>query len=967
MADVQININANMEAALKQVEEFRQKLGELSKSTISPNFPDFSKYQQTINQINSSITQLHKEIQRLQNEMNRMSNTNTGIFSRFKNMFTPSTPGGFSTNPSKVNHASVLLFDKPQDVATFLRSAGFTFNAREVQQLTNLSNRLASDIPLTVSQKNVLTNLLSKYREQSDVIAEKILQERKNVETLPETHTGTTKEMLNEIEKKFSALDKIAEYFNSLEAKLQTVNPPPSGGSNLGNWLRGAGGTALRGITSALGPVGALLGVGALSAGTYAYLQTSAETGALGMRLGLFNGGLTNSQLIRNLMGIGNTAGYYTANELAQGMNIQGLYGGQYAGNTGRLLLRDIIATGQLARGFGIDLNQAAQVMGVYQSVGGYRAGKASDLANAIASAIQSSGIDPRQFLQANQMLVQTLAQQVGNVNVKQTLALQAALDKLGKEYGLTSLIGTRGAQLLTQLNAGITTPGGGLFGEYAVLSAIQRETGQSLAGALWTQRKGLGGLSSNQIFGVLSDVWKKAFGATGNNKLAMGVMADIFGLQPGQLEDLMKITKGFTQNPTEEAIKQVSGGKAKNLQDLMKQWTESGAGQSAEIQKNVNDALIKLGDSTTKLVDPVSKIAAELPWAMVGMSFLPALGGSIIKGIGKGGGSLLGKIGGLFGKGAIAGESIGGIGEAIAGGSGISELASMLAPFILALPPLISYYEKQKKGKELQKQNEELNKKLQDPNFKPYGQSIEQYNPPPTLWDKIKDFFDKLNKLIEQNKPRATGPRDLVPQAYTGSLANYISYLSTSPFTGMKIGNGLNFSQLSYGGIASTGMKTKYDAIFEQAAAAYGISPAILKAVAEVESNFNPYAKSPAGAMGIMQLMPGTAKALGVTNPFDPVQNIMAGAKYLRQQLDRFGSLDKALAAYNAGPGAVEKYGGIPPYPETQNYVKKVIQEITKQMNLTTDDGNLMNYDIHITFTPKKGSPNYAPAVNWG
>ena len=115
-------------------------------------------------------------------------------------------------------------------------------------------------------------------------------------------------------------------------------------------------------------------------------------------------------------------------------------------------------------------------------------------------------------------------------------------------------------------------------------------------------------------------------------------------------------------------------------------------------------------------------------------------------------------------------------------------------------------------------------------------------------------------------------------------------------------------------------------DAIFAEASSCYNLPVGLLKAVATVESNFNPTAVSSAGAMGVMQLMPRTAQGLGVTDPFDARQNIMGGAQYLRQQLNRFGDVRLALAAYNAGPGNVSKYGGMPPFPGTQRYVDKIM-----------------------------------------
>lgn len=121
---------------------------------------------------------------------------------------------------------------------------------------------------------------------------------------------------------------------------------------------------------------------------------------------------------------------------------------------------------------------------------------------------------------------------------------------------------------------------------------------------------------------------------------------------------------------------------------------------------------------------------------------------------------------------------------------------------------------------------------------------------------------------------------------------------------------------------------KYTYVKIIETAARTYNLPTSLIAAIIKAESGFNPKAVSSQGAIGLMQLGLSTRQAMKVTNPFDPLQNILAGAKYLRQLLDRFdGNLHMAIAAYNAGPTAVERHGGIPPYSQTRRYVPKVME----------------------------------------
>jgi soluble lytic murein transglycosylase-like protein len=182
----------------------------------------------------------------------------------------------------------------------------------------------------------------------------------------------------------------------------------------------------------------------------------------------------------------------------------------------------------------------------------------------------------------------------------------------------------------------------------------------------------------------------------------------------------------------------------------------------------------------------------------------------------------------------------------------------------------------------------------------------------------------EQLQQLFSAaTAPGGNGGQDFASQLKTATAAAtpVTAVAAATPATGATMA-----LSGAAGGTSALPPGVPYGAEITAAARKHGIDPALLAGLVRQESNFDPTAGSPAGARGLTQLMPGTAASLGVTDVTDPVQALDGGAKYLKQQLDAFGGdVTKALAAYNAGPGAVQRYGGVPPYAETQNYVQKV------------------------------------------
>lgn len=178
-----------------------------------------------------------------------------------------------------------------------------------------------------------------------------------------------------------------------------------------------------------------------------------------------------------------------------------------------------------------------------------------------------------------------------------------------------------------------------------------------------------------------------------------------------------------------------------------------------------------------------------------------------------------------------------------------------------------------------------------------------------------------------------------LVPLTSGADIYRYVDERGVVSFTDNPRHSGYRiYLRESSGGPRNVPMKYyPYRTVVREACSIYELEEPLLRAVMEVESDYNQYAVSTAGARGLMQLMPQTMARVGVGNPWDPRQNIMGGAKYLKGLLQQFhGELSLALAAYNAGPNAVIKYGKIPPYPQTQRYVMKVMDRYYRYAGIT-------------------------------
>lgn len=201
------------------------------------------------------------------------------------------------------------------------------------------------------------------------------------------------------------------------------------------------------------------------------------------------------------------------------------------------------------------------------------------------------------------------------------------------------------------------------------------------------------------------------------------------------------------------------------------------------------------------------------------------------------------------------------------------------------------------------------------------------------TIYPPGSNNIQSFEKVLSGTAQSNFGSLLLNPKSLNVNGNIYNNDINTDNLTNSTLLNAIqevNDARRNYGisdHTSFTGSKSQLISMINQVAQKHGIDEKLVQAVIKQESGFNPNATSRTGAMGLMQLMPATAKALGVNDPYNATQNVEGGVKYLKSMLNKYhGNIILALAAYNAGPGAVDKYDGVPPYKETQNYVKNIL-----------------------------------------